>query len=178
MKTGRCSVARILGISPIEPVTSSAKTSPSELGWSAPSRLSRSLTPLGFNTLVIGCVDNGPARKDIAGRSRSVNKCISIISELQSCLDLKSGGEIAVSLNRLYDYMKTRIFTASAEQSSRPLEEIESLLQNLQSAWRTLADQAREGIETPRSMDIPDAAVLGAVAPAAALPAKSFNVSI
>jgi hypothetical protein len=27
-----------------------------------------SLTPLGFNGLVIGCVDNGPARRDIAAR--------------------------------------------------------------------------------------------------------------
>ncbi|MDD5702431.1 MAG: ThiF family adenylyltransferase [Dehalococcoidales bacterium] len=27
-----------------------------------------SLTPLGFNSLVIGCVDNGPARRDIASR--------------------------------------------------------------------------------------------------------------
>jgi len=27
-----------------------------------------SLTPLGFNSLVIGCVDNGPARRDIAAR--------------------------------------------------------------------------------------------------------------
>ncbi len=48
-------------------------------------------------------------RKDIAGRSRSINKCIAIISELQSCLNLKAGGEIASSLDRLYDYMKRRI---------------------------------------------------------------------
>lgn len=27
-----------------------------------------SLTPVGFNSLVIGCVDNGPARRDIAAR--------------------------------------------------------------------------------------------------------------
>lgn len=32
------------------------------------STLPISLTPLGFNSLVIGCVDNGPARRDIAAR--------------------------------------------------------------------------------------------------------------
>jgi hypothetical protein len=32
------------------------------------STLPVSLTPLGFNSLVVGCVDNGPARRDIAGK--------------------------------------------------------------------------------------------------------------
>src|SRR5512138_3553050 len=59
-------------------------------------------------------------RRDIEGRSRSINKSIAIISELQSCLNLKAGGEIASSLNRLYDYMKRTIFRANVEQSSAP----------------------------------------------------------
>jgi flagellar protein FliS len=81
-------------------------------------------------------------RRDIAGRSRSVNQCISIISELQACLNLKAGGEIASSLNRLYDYMKGRIFRANVEQSSQPLTEVETLLENLRSAWVELVGQA------------------------------------
>ena len=81
-------------------------------------------------------------RKDIASRSRSVNKCIAIISELQACLNLKAGGEIAVSLNRLYDYMKGRIFRANVEQTSQPLTEVETLLENLRSAWVELVSQA------------------------------------
>jgi flagellar protein FliS len=81
-------------------------------------------------------------RKDIAGRSRSINKCITIITELQSCLNLKAGGEIASSLDRLYDYMKRRIFKASVDQSSEPLLEVESLLDNLRSAWMELVNQS------------------------------------
>ncbi len=116
--------------------------------------------------------------KNIEARSRSVNKCISIISELQSSLDQKKGGDIARSLNRLYDYMKTRIFMANAERNPRILEEVESLLQNLQSAWRTLADQIREKREVSGLPEMPDNAILGTLAPAAALPIKSLNVSI
>ena len=78
-------------------------------------------------------------RKDIAGRSRSINKCIHIISELQSSLDLKTGGEIAGSLNRLYDYMKKNIFKANVEQIVQPLAEVESLLENLRSAWNQVS---------------------------------------
>ncbi len=117
-------------------------------------------------------------RKDIEGRSRSLNKCSSIIFELQSSLNLKSGGDIASSLNRLYDYMKSRIFTASAQQSSEPLEEIESLLENLRSAWKTIAEQIREGAEIAKPLHLPDAAVIGGAASAAALQIKSFSVSI
>lgn len=116
--------------------------------------------------------------KNIEGRSRSVNKCISIISELQSSLNLKNGGDIAGSLNRLYDYMKSRIFTANAQQNPQPMEEIESLLENLRSAWRTLAEQTREGAEISKPPGLPDPAVIGAAAPAAAMQIKSFNVSI
>ena len=116
--------------------------------------------------------------KNIEARSRSINKCISIISELQSSLNLKSGGDIASSLNRLYDYMKRRIFTANAQQSSQPLLEIAALLENLRSAWKTLAEQSREGCELPKLADLPDQAVIRASAPAGAMQHKSFNVSI
>jgi flagellar secretion chaperone FliS len=116
--------------------------------------------------------------KNIEGRSRYINKCISIISELQSSLNLKNGGTIADSLNRLYNYMKGRIFTANAQQNPQPLQEIESLLENLRSAWRMIAEQTREGAEISKPLDFPDPAVIGAAAPVAAIQIKSFNVSI
>ena len=75
-------------------------------------------------------------RKDIANRSRAINKCSNIISELQASLDMKRGGEIAASLNRLYDYMKTTLFRASVEQNPAMLAEVSGLLDNLRSAWR------------------------------------------
>lgn len=79
--------------------------------------------------------------KNIAARASAINRCTAIISELQSCLDLKNGGEIASSLDRLYDYMRRRIFTANVEQSAQPLQETEALLGNLRSAWCELVSQ-------------------------------------
>ncbi len=111
------------------------------------------------------------SRRDIAGRSRSINKCISIISELQSCLNLKLGGEIAASLDRLYDYMKRRMFAANVEQSVEPLEETESLLENLRSAWSELVSQS------PAGDALPQPKILESGNPAA-LQIKSLNISI
>ncbi len=116
-------------------------------------------------------------RKDIAGRSRSINKSIAIISELQSCLNLKAGGEIATSLNRLYDYMKSRIFKANVEQSILPLDEIEGLLENLRFAWGELAVQSQGISAQTTGQKIPKHEMIESAAPAAMQP-KSLNISI
>jgi flagellar secretion chaperone FliS len=114
-------------------------------------------------------------RRNIAGRSQSINKCISIISELQSCLNLKQGGEIATSLDRLYDYMKRRMFTANVEQSIEPLEEIESLLENLRSAWSELVVQSSTA--QAGSPALPKPEILNQGNPAA-MQVNSLNISI
>jgi flagellar secretion chaperone FliS len=81
--------------------------------------------------------------KDIGRRSRSINRATSVISELQGCLNFKEGGEIAVSLDRLYDYSKHQIFKANIEQKTEPLSEIVRLLDGLRSAWCELAAQSQ-----------------------------------
>ena len=116
-------------------------------------------------------------RKDIAKRSRSINKCMRIISELQSCLDLKAGGEIASSLNRLYDYMKRSIFKANVEQSVQPLDEIESLLETLRSAWNEVSVQARAPEIQSAGQSISPSGLIDAGA-AITLELKSLNLSI
>jgi flagellar secretion chaperone FliS len=113
--------------------------------------------------------------RNIAARSRSINKCIAIISELQSSLDLKAGAEIALSLYRLYDYMLRTIFRANADQSTQPLAEVESLLGNLRSAWVEVVNQNQGA--SPAVQPIQHGKFVGATVPAAAEP-KPFNVSI
>ena len=117
-------------------------------------------------------------RKNIEGRIRSTNKCVAIISELQSSLNMKNGGDIAVSLDRLYNYMKQRIFTANIQQRSEPLQEIESLLDNLRSAWRKLAEQSKDTTEEPKQLELPKPSAVRAAAPVTAAQTKSFNISI
>lgn len=117
-------------------------------------------------------------KKDIASRSRSVNKCIAIISELQSCLNLRAGGEIADSLDRLYDYMKRRIFAANVQQSSQPLLEVETLLENLRSAWREIAGPAHDTSTQSEAQRLAEHMIPGTSAPSPAMQFKAFNVSI
>jgi flagellar secretion chaperone FliS len=116
-------------------------------------------------------------RKNIEGRSRSINKCISIISELQSCLNLKAGGEIAGSLDRLYDYMKRRLFSANIEQSIQPLAEIEVLLENLRSAWIELAAPAQRNRDQQAAPQLKNQGIAPAAFPES-MQMNTFNISI
>ena len=75
-------------------------------------------------------------REDIAGWSQSINRCGAIISELQSALNMKDGGDIASSLNRTYDYMKPILFRAEAERNPELLAEVSEILEKLHSVWR------------------------------------------
>ena len=83
-------------------------------------------------------------RKDIARRARCINRATAVISELQACLNFKEGGEIAVSLDRLYNYMKQQIFRANVDQKLEPLSEVGKLLEGLRSAWSELAAQSQK----------------------------------
>ncbi|MGW8181011.1 MAG: flagellar export chaperone FliS [bacterium] len=75
------------------------------------------------------------ANKDIEQRVSSINRATAMIGELQAALDFEKGGEIAVSLNKLYSYMMNRLSVANSQQDSTPIDEILKLLSTLQSAW-------------------------------------------
>src|SRR3974377_1027223 len=79
------------------------------------------------------------ANRHIEGRTRCLNKALSIITELQASLDFEAGEAVATSLDRLYDYMKIRIVDANMHQEAAPLREVAGLLTNLRAAWEQVA---------------------------------------
>ncbi len=85
-------------------------------------------------------------RKDIGNRARCLNRSVAFISELQASLNFNSSGDIAGSLNRLYDFMKQGIFKAGLEQRVEPLDQVIGLLENLRSAWGELASQCSNAV--------------------------------
>jgi flagellar protein FliS len=76
------------------------------------------------------------ASGDIASRSRAVSKAFAIVTELTASLDRERGGEIAVRLMQLYDYVQRRLLEANARQQDEPLAEVLGLLTTLAEAWQ------------------------------------------
>src|SRR5690348_11630035 len=55
-------------------------------------------------------------------------KAQAILSELQGGLNFEAGGEVATTLNRVYDYYKRRLFEANLRKNVAPVVEVEHLV--------------------------------------------------
>ncbi len=67
--------------------------------------------------------------------NQELQKAQLIINELQSGLNFEAGGEMAQSLNRLYDYHNRRLLEANLRKQVAPVIEVEGLLRELRDAW-------------------------------------------
>jgi flagellar secretion chaperone FliS len=77
--------------------------------------------------------------KDIVERSKAITKAQLIIRELQLSLDFQKGGDIAVQLNRLYDYIQRLVIEGNFRKIEAPLAEAQSLLETLGESWYELS---------------------------------------
>lgn len=77
--------------------------------------------------------------EDDARRIEIINqqllKAQAIVSELQAGLNFEAGGEMATTLNRLYDYYNRRLFEANMRKQEAPVIEVERLLGELRAGW-------------------------------------------
>ncbi len=65
-----------------------------------------------------------------------LGKVVAIINGLRDSLNFEQGGEIAVNLDGLYEYMITRISEAEdAQGKSSALSEVEKLMGEVKSGW-------------------------------------------
>ncbi|WP_025872919.1 flagellar export chaperone FliS [Methylobacillus glycogenes] len=77
-----------------------------------------------------------------AAKSADLTKAITIIDNgLRASLDQKSGGEIAQSLDSLYEYMSGRLYNANSKSDIAAVEEVIKLLKDLNEAWTALGEQ-------------------------------------
>ncbi|HUW27670.1 MAG TPA: flagellar export chaperone FliS [Sulfuriferula sp.] len=76
---------------------------------------------------------------ETAAKGRAISQAIAIIdSGLRASLDKAAGGEIAVSLDALYEYMSNRLLVANLNNDPAILEEVSSLLSQLREAWEAI----------------------------------------
>jgi len=93
---------------------------------------------------------------DIPGKGKSISKAIMIIDNgLRASLDKKVGGEIAISLDALYEYMSHRLLLANLNNEPEMLEEVHRLLSELKSAWDAIGNTVNPvdaATQTPKPM--------------------------
>ena len=78
-----------------------------------------------------GCIES----KHFEGKGELLGKSIDIISGLQGCLDMESGGQISSNLDALYDYMVRRLTEASVNNNMEIVDEVIALLREIKTGW-------------------------------------------
>jgi flagellar protein FliS len=78
-------------------------------------------------------------RRDIRGRQQNLSRALAIVSELQSTLNMDTGGEVAEHLDNLYGFVRDRLLEASATQALAPLDEARRVLATLREGWLAIS---------------------------------------
>lgn len=64
-----------------------------------------------------------------------------VIVELSISLDLEKGGEFALGLQRLYEFMMHHLSHANTEKIVQPIVEVRDLISQLQESWQQAVEQ-------------------------------------
>ncbi len=83
---------------------------------------------------------------EIAEKGQMISKAIMIIDHgLKASLDMNAGGDLAIKLQALYDYMTHRLLVANIQNNIEIVNEVNKLLSELHGAWKEI----RQFNETP-----------------------------
>ena len=63
-----------------------------------------------------------------------------IISELNRCVNQDKGGDLAVNLSRVYEYIQYRLTEAVQKRDVGPVHEVLGLVAELHQAWKTMLE--------------------------------------
>ncbi len=82
---------------------------------------------------------------DREGRTQALNGAVGILDGLRGALDFEHGGQLAQSLDGLYQYMTVRLFEANRSEDLGPIDEVSGLIREIKSGWDGIRDQAQMG---------------------------------
>ena len=81
-------------------------------------------------------------RGETAAKGEKIGKALGIIEGLLLGLDKERGGDIALNLERLYDYASRTLLKANLENRVDLLKEVSSLLREIKLGWDGIAAEA------------------------------------
>ncbi|WP_461520210.1 flagellar export chaperone FliS [Porticoccus sp.] len=83
------------------------------------------------------------SRNEVARKGELLSSVIAILDSMRASLDYNNGGEIAVNLGALYDYMERRILEANISSDMVILDEVSELLREIKSGWESVPASVR-----------------------------------
>jgi flagellar secretion chaperone FliS len=81
-------------------------------------------------------------RRAIAAKGEAVSRAIALIDELNHALNMEQGGDIAVRLRDLYDYLVRRLVEANMRNDAAIFAEVGGLLREIKAGWDGIVGRA------------------------------------
>ncbi len=82
-------------------------------------------------------------RKDIEKKGEVTGQIIAIIGGLKASLDKDAGGDIAMNLDNVYEYIERQLVKANVTSDVFILDEVAALLREIKSGWELIPVELR-----------------------------------
>ncbi len=79
--------------------------------------------------------------KDYVAKSTHITKVLSILHVLATSIDFDKGGEVAISLARLYEWSRRKVIEASRDNLPPTIEEVRKAIADIAEAWSTIGQK-------------------------------------
>ena len=80
------------------------------------------------------------SEKDHERKANRINRAVAIIEELNINLDMEAGGEVALSLGRLYVFMLRHLNQAVTKSDPEMIRNVIRLLKELNESWKAISN--------------------------------------
>ncbi len=77
-------------------------------------------------------------KQDWVAKGKYIGKAIAIIDELDMSLDMEAGGEIAMNLHKLYDFVRRHLTEANTQRDPQRIHEAINILEELNEGWKAI----------------------------------------
>jgi flagellar secretion chaperone FliS len=75
---------------------------------------------------------------DMAAKGEHINKAVAILHELDSCLNMDDGGEIAQNLRSIYQFMVRHLGEANVQRNPTHIQDVIECLESLNESWKAI----------------------------------------
>jgi flagellar protein FliS len=79
----------------------------------------------------------------------NITRALAIIREMNRCLDLDQGGELALTLRRLYNFMDSQLMQSNLRKKPDGIQDTLNRLTVLRDAWGEMLRQQAERFDSP-----------------------------
>lgn len=78
---------------------------------------------------------------NVPERCRTITKAIDIVMALRAALDKNNGGQVALELDGLYEFMERHLLIANMDDSVEKLQNVKHVMSEIKSGWDQLPDK-------------------------------------